>query len=66
MQTKRPCDRPQPAPGSRVSPSLPVRILTSYARSDEDLQLFSADLAAASPARHLEWEDVLEAVSSCF
>lgn len=51
----------QGTPGSRVPPTLPVRILTSYARTFEEVQLFSDDLAACTPAKHLEWEDALEA-----
>lgn len=54
---------PQPAPGARAPPALPVRILTGYARGEEEVALFGEELAAAAPAAHLAWDDALEAVS---
>lgn len=51
-------------PGERVAPATPARILTSYARTSEELQLFLEDLAACSPAKHLDWEEALEAVGT--
>lgn len=54
--------QPPAAPGARVAPALPVRVLTSYARSEEDRALFSDALAAALPAAPLDWADALDAV----
>ncbi|GBF95478.1 hypothetical protein Rsub_07828 [Raphidocelis subcapitata] len=50
-----------PVAGSRVAPSLPVRVLTGYARSEEEVALFREDAAAVAPAAHLEWEEALDA-----
>jgi hypothetical protein len=58
-----PSARPQPSPGARVGPSVPVRLLTGYARTEEEVALFAEDLAAVAPAKHLDWEDALDAVS---
>ncbi|KAI8475190.1 MAG: hypothetical protein J3K34DRAFT_487095 [Monoraphidium minutum] len=49
-----------PAPGARVPPSLPVRVLSSYARTAEEVALFGDDIKGCSPVKHLEWDEALD------
>jgi hypothetical protein len=62
LHARPPARQGPQAPGTSVSSRAPVRLLGGYARTAEELSLFLEDLSACAPAKHLDWEDALEAV----
>ncbi len=49
-----------------MQPATPVRIVSAYARSEEEVAMFRDAAAEVAPAGHLEWAEALEAVGTVF